>query len=339
MNRVGIVGSTGYAGLELIKILLNHKHVTINALFSRQYTGQPVLSVYPQFNVLSHLEFETFDPANISDIDILFLAVPHAYTHSFLPQLFNQGIKIIDLSADFRLNEASVFNKYYQVDHKYPDSLDRVPIGFTELNRSAIKGADVCANPGCYSTATVLGLYPLSEKKLLNGFLAIDGKSGVSGAGKSVAESRLFCEINESLAPYGANVHRHVPEMIQALGFDNLVFSPHLIPMNRGILITAYLDMPEGFSLSDIYNLYLDAYKDEPFINILPLGTFPNTKWVRNTNMCMIGFKYIDDQKKLVIFSVIDNLVKGASGQAVQNMNLMCGFDEIEGLSQLESGV
>ncbi len=332
MIRVGIVGATGYTGLELCKLCYLHPEVAITHVFSKQHVGK---TVYPFLRDIP--PYEAFDPASPPlDVDVLFLALPHGQSHAFLAGLAQNPFKIIDLSADFRLTDPALFEKYYGVRHEGAHLLSEVPLGFTELFRKKIAKSQVCANPGCYSTGSVFGLHPLAN--YIKSPVVVDAKSGVSGAGKALKESSLFCEANEGLSAYGTGAHRHTPEIEQATGVS-VLFSPHLVPMNRGILATIYIDNTENLSHENLVDIYQAAYGNEPFIQVMPDLATPSTKYVSGSNNCLISFKVIEKQKKIVIFAAIDNLLKGASGQAVQNMNCMFGLDETMGLKQLPNYV
>ncbi len=328
---VGIVGASGYTGLELCRLLALHPSVTITHLFSRQLAGKTVKDVFPHLHHLHSIVFEVFDAEKLPVLDILFLALPHGESQHVMSKLVGKPFKIIDLSADFRLTDPAQYKKYYGEDHAATSYISDVSYGIPELYRERIKEKQICANPGCYPTATILGLYPFAKAGLIKQPVIVDAKSGVSGAGKGLKESSLFCEVQESFSSYSTYFHRHVPEMEEHLN-TRVLFSPHLVPMNRGMLATMYLPL-QGLTLSDIELLY-SIYSNEYFVHFL--GEKPMyTRQVSGTNFCHITVKRCEDIDQLVIFSAIDNLGKGASGQAIQNMNLMCGFDESEGLKQL----
>jgi N-acetyl-gamma-glutamyl-phosphate reductase len=332
--RIGIVGASGYTGLELCRLLARHPEARITHLFSRQLAGKSVRVCFPHLEGLHALEYSVFEAEQLPDVEVLFLALPHGESHTLLPKLMGKGIKIIDLSADFRLSDPQEFKRYYGLDHGAPDLIKSVSYGIPELYRETIRQREVCANPGCYPTSVILGLYPFAKAGLLESPVIIDAKSGVSGAGKGLKESSLFCEVEENFSPYSTFNHRHVPEMQEHLGIS-VLFSPHLVPMNRGMLSTMYLPL-RGLSAKAIEALYADCYANEPFVTYL--GETPvHTKQVAGSNYCHIGIKRCEEIDGLVVFSVIDNLGKGASGQAIQNMNIMCGFDETAGINQLPS--
>jgi len=329
MLKVGIAGATGYTGIDLIRLLQNHSNVSIETLFSKQHAGKSLLSVYPHLSLDKQLE--SFDENNLpNNLDVLFLALPHSTSHAFLPKLLEKVKWVIDLSADFRLKKAQVFEKYYGHTHGNPSLLSQIPYGLTEWNREQISQSKVVANPGCYPTCSLLALLPLAKEGLIEGVPVIDAKSGVSGAGRGLKESSLFCEVNDHLSAYGTIHHRHTPEIEENFG-SSVLFSPHLIPMNRGMLASIYVDINKTLSHKDMMDIFQKYYSNEPFVRVFSEPT-TNTRFVTSTNECWISF--IKDEKtgKWVIFSMIDNLIKGASGQAIQNMNCMCGFKEIEGL-------
>ncbi len=331
MLRIGIAGATGYAGIELVRLLSKHPHVKLEKLYSRQYAGKKISQVYPHLDVSTVLE--GFDPAAVTGLDVLFLALPHAQSHAWMPALITGSAKIIDLSADFRLSDPEAFKKYYGVEHQAPQLLPKATLGFSEVYREDIAKAQLCANPGCYSTSVVLGLHPLAKNGFLNDCsVIVDAKSGVSGAGRHLKESSLYCEATSNLSAYGLASHRHVPEMERALS-STFIFSPHLVPMSRGILSSIYIDNQKNLTQDHLNAFYHEAYANEPFIKLAPDLDMPSTKYVTGSNRCMITAKVLKEHGKIVVFSAIDNLIKGASGQAIQNMNIMCGFPETTGLT------
>ncbi|MGE4170750.1 MAG: N-acetyl-gamma-glutamyl-phosphate reductase [Candidatus Margulisiibacteriota bacterium] len=333
MIRAAIVGTTGYTGLELARILLDHPKVTLTRIFSRQHAGIAIGDVFPHLSALP-LVFEVFDPTTFAkdpQVEVVFLALPHGQSQKYMGQLLtNPGLKIIDLSADFRLPDAKQYATYYGHDHEDPNRLGSAAVGFSEINFEAIQAAKVVANPGCYATSVVLGLHPLASAGLIQTHVVVDSKSGVTGAGKALKESSLFCEANEAFMPYGTYSHRHVPEMENTLGIS-VLFSPHLVPMNRGILSSMYVPLEASTAVEDVVALYKKAYLNRPCVHVLEKG-IPSTRWVKGSNVCMIGFKWIEPLKTLVVFSALDNLIKGASGQAIQNMNIQFGLPEGTGL-------
>lgn len=335
MVKVGIVGATGYTGLELCRILLQHPDVLITHLFSMSFVGKTASFVYPQLTRLTHLQYEAFDSETLpNDIDVLFLALPHGHSHVVLPKLLaHKRLKIVDLSADFRLSDVSLFERHYGVTHESAELLSHVASGFPELFREEIREARVVAAPGCYATSVVLAAHPLVRAGY-TGSIMVDAKSGVTGAGRSLKESSLFCEADEAVSAYGTGVHRHTAEMESVLGVP-VFFSPHLMPMKRGILSSLYLDNHLNWTQAKVDEIYAHAYGDEPFI-ILGHGLHtPSTKYVVGSNNCLISAKVFEKEKKIVVFSAIDNLIKGASGQAVQLMNIICGLKESAGLESV----
>lgn len=333
--KVGIVGATGYTGCELCRLLAQHPHAEVTHLYSNSYAGQKISQIYPHLSFRYQNVLETFQAESVAkDIDVLFLALPHGEAHKFMPTLLKQHVRIIDLSADFRLSDPKLFEKYYKVTHASPEILRDAALGFPELHREAIQSCRCCANPGCYSTAVILGLYPLAQAGLLDSGVIVDAKSGVTGAGRSLKQGSLYCEVNEGMVQYNTFAHRHMAEMESELK-ARVHFSPHLIPMDRGILASMYVSYPEKLSETAIIELYHKFYQKSPFVVINQEISSLSTKYVVGTNYCMIHIKCFQDRKQLVVFSAIDNLIKGASGQAVQNMNLMFNFDETEGLRAL----
>jgi N-acetyl-gamma-glutamyl-phosphate reductase len=333
MIKVGVVGATGYTGQELCRLLWSHPEVAVTRVFSKSYVGKQLAEICPNLYVYN-ITLEEFDPSNLSGLDLVFLALPHGQSNVFMKDLLSSSTKVIDLSADFRLKDSGLFNKYYKIEHQSTDIMDKFSIGFPELYKKQIKELQCCANPGCYSTAAILGLFPLAEKKLLNNSVIIDAKSGASGAGKALKESTLFCEIDESITAYGTYVHRHTAE-IESMLKSEVFFSPHLIPMKRGILSSMYVNNYANLTKEDVLDIYNAKYENEPFILIKDNDDVASTKNVIGTNMCEISFKVFPEAKKIVVFSAIDNLMKGAAGQAIQNMNLMLGFDETLALPKL----
>lgn len=327
--KVGIAGATGYTGLELCRLLLRHPQVRIEKLFGNRSAGQHFGDIYPHLSQLADFPLLTLNPEEATDLDVLFLALPHGQTHEIMHSLRGLKCKIVDLSADFRLPKAELFNQWYTTQHKNPEFLKEAVYGMPELFREKIRQAWLCANPGCYPTSVILGLYPMAANGLIHSPVIIDAKSGVSGAGKSLKETSLFCEAANSISAYGTGKHRHTPEMETYLGTP-VLFSPHLVPMNRGILATMYVENRQKLKQEDIAAVYNSHYKEEPFIKLLPDLARPSTQLVSGSNNCVISFKVFSHS--IVIFSMIDNLLKGAAGQAIQNMNLMLGLPETTAL-------
>ncbi len=339
MVNVGIVGVTGYTGQELIRVLLRHPGVRIAGLFSKSSYGKPIQEIFPEF--ASRLDLVCAKP-DIKDIsakcDLVFLALPHTTSMKLVPKLLKAGKKVIDLSADYRLKDVNTYAKFYEVKHQDALGLKEAVYGLPELYRNKIKGARLVANPGCYPTAAILSLAPLVALNIADfSSIIIDAKSGVSGAGKKLVEAFLFSEANEDFRAYKVGVHQHTPEINQELSKlgrkrINVVFCPHLLPLNRGILETIYVKKNQKikYMAKDLIGLYKKFYKKEPFVRIRAKGRLPKIKDVAGTNFCDIGIKENGDS--VIVISVIDNLLKGASGQAVQNMNIMYGFPESLGL-------
>jgi N-acetyl-gamma-glutamyl-phosphate reductase len=337
--NIAIVGSSGYTGGELMRILLNHPHVTVTAITSEKSAGKPITSVFPHLAGLTSLVCEPLDPDTISKkSDFVFLALPHVTAQEAAFRFHQLGKKVVDLSADYRLADPAVYAAWYEHPHQYPELLKDAVYGLPELHRDMIKKASLVANPGCYPTGAILGLAPLMQKGRVDlGSIIIDSKSGVSGAGRSPSLAHHFTEVNEGFMAYKVGTHRHTPEIEQelsALAGKQIIlsFTPHLVPMNRGILTTIYAKQVSASDTAQLYSLYEEFYKEAPFVRMLPVGQFPNVRNVRGSNFCDIGVTADQRTGRAVVVTAIDNLVKGASGQAIQNMNLMMGFDEAEGL-------
>jgi N-acetyl-gamma-glutamyl-phosphate reductase len=337
--KIAIVGSSGYTGGELFRILLHHPRAMVTAVTSEKSAGKPITSIFPHLAGLTGLICEPLDPDAIAKkADFVFLALPHVTAQEAAYQFHRLGKKVVDLSADYRLMDPALYEKWYEHCHQYPELLKSAVYGLPELHREKIKKASLIANPGCYPTSAILGLAPLLEKDIVDPkSIVIDSKSGVSGAGRSPSLAHHYPEVNEGLMAYKIGTHRHTPEIEQELsalagGAVTVSFTPHLIPMNRGILATIYARFTQGTNTAQLHTLYETFYHNEPFVRLLPFGQFPNVRNVRGSNFCDIGV-YADPRTgRAVVVTAIDNLVKGASGQAVQNMNLMMGFDETEGL-------
>lgn len=343
MNKIlkaAIIGASGYTGAELIRILLNHKKVEISALVANSNAGQKIDQLYPHLTHYNLPDLKKIEEIDFSQIDIVFGCLPHTTSQATFKKLLADGknshLKIIDLSADFRLENPDDYQKWYDNEHIAQNLQPSAAYGLSEINRNKIKKSNLIACPGCYPTSALLPLIPLLENDLISKTdIIIDAKSGVTGAGRSVKQSNLFCENNESVKAYSIGTHRHIGEIEQELekvaNCDiEIDFTPHLIPANRGIISTIYAQINPKFSIDDIKNCLNTKYEDEPFVRVIE-GE-PNIKNVTGTNFCVITAKEGRTKNKLILISVIDNLCKGASGQAVQNMNIICGFDETEGL-------
>ncbi|MBE5844599.1 MAG: N-acetyl-gamma-glutamyl-phosphate reductase [Butyrivibrio sp.] len=347
MIKVGIIGATGYAGAEIARIIYGHPQAEVVWYGSRSYIDERFSSIFGNF-------FEIVDEKCLDDnmeelaekVDVIFTATPQGLCAGLVNDEILNKVKIIDLSADFRLKNVDIYEKWYGIEHKSPQYIKEAVYGLCEINREDIKGKRLVANPGCYTTCSILTAYPLVKEKLIDpNTLIVDALSGVSGAGRGAKTVNLYCEVNESAKPYGVANHRHTPEIEEQLGYafgGNIVinFTPHLVPMNRGILATEYASLikKEDGSLpgeEEIRAVYEKYYKDEKFIRVLPKGTYPETRWVENSNYVDIGFKIDERTGRIIMMGALDNLVKGAAGQAVQNMNIMFGLDEAMGLDMV----
>lgn len=339
MIKAGIIGATGYAGGELVRLLLGHKNAEIKWYGSRSYIDKKYAEVYQ--NMFELVEDTCLDD-NMEELakqmDVIFTATPQGLCASMVNEDILSKVKIIDLSADFRLKDVKVYEQWYKLTHKAPQFLPEAVYGLCEINREEVKKARLVANPGCYTTCSILTCYPLVKEGLINpDTLIIDAKSGTSGAGRGAKVDNLFCEVNENMKAYGVATHRHTPEIEEQLGYAagrplTLSFTPHLVPMNRGILATAYATLTKQVSYQEVKEIYDKYYKEEKFIRVLEKDMYPQTKWVEGSNYVDINFKIDTRTNRIIMMGAIDNLVKGAAGQAVQNMNLMFGEDEAEGL-------
>lgn len=339
MINVGIIGATGYAGNELVRILTGHKDAKIVWYGSRSYIDKKYAEVYQ--NMFQIVDDECLDD-NMEELaeqaDVIFTATPQGFCASMMNEEILSKTKIIDLSADYRIKDAAVYEKWYGIEHKSPQFIGEAVYGLCEVNREDVKKARLVANPGCYTTCSILTAYPLAKEGLIDmGTLIIDAKSGVSGAGRGAKVPNLYCEVNESIKAYGVASHRHTPEIEEQLGYAAgekvlLNFTPHLVPMNRGILVTEYASLKRKTDEEEIKAIYDRYYGDEAFVRVLENGVCPETRWVEGSNYADIGFKIDPRTGRIIMMGAIDNLVKGAAGQAVQNMNLMFGLKESEGL-------
>ncbi len=339
MIRVGIIGATGYAGGELVRILSGHKDAEIKWYGSRSYIDQKYADVYRNmFQIVDAVCMDDNMEELASQVDVIFTATPQGLCASLVNEDILSKTKIIDLSADFRLKDVKVYEEWYKIEHKAPQFIEEAVYGLCEVNRESVKGARLVANPGCYTTCSILTAYPLAKEGLIDmDTLIIDAKSGTSGAGRGAKVQNLFCEVNENMKAYGVASHRHTPEIEEQLGYAAgkpvvLSFTPHLVPMNRGILATEYAKLTRDVSWEDVKAVYDNYYGDEKFIRVLDRDVCPETKWVEGSNYVDIGFKIDPRTNRIIMMGAIDNLVKGAAGQAVQNMNLMFGLKESEGL-------
>lgn len=341
MIKVGIVGATGYTGVELLRLLAPRQDVSLEVITSRELQGTLVADLFPNLRGFVDLEFTAPDSEALFECDVVFYATPHAVAMKTVPALLKRGVRVIDLSADFRLQDIPLWEKWYKVTHESPEYIAQAVYGLPEVNRSKIVDAQLLAVPGCYPTAIQLGFLPLLDAGMVDTNLLIaDAKSGVSGAGRKAAVGSLLTEASESFSAYGVSGHRHLPEISQGLSAFagkavQLTFVPHLTPMIRGIHATLYAPLKAGQDAAGLQQLFESRYKDEPFVDVLPAGHYPATRNVRGSNRCQIGVCYLPANNMVVVLSVIDNLVKGASGQAVQNMNIMFGLNESEGLRNI----
>jgi len=339
--KVGIIGATGYTGVELLRLLLHHPEVEVTALTSQKYAGLSIDHVFPSLTSRLQITCEELTIDQISKkTDFVFTAVPHKTAMETVPLFYQQGKRLVDLSADFRLQDPSVYERWYQ-KHTCAELLHESVYGLPELHREKIRNAKIVGNPGCYPTGALIGLIPLVQNGLISyEHIVIDSKSGVSGAGRDVVLGSLFCEVNEGVKAYNIFKHRHLPEIEQEVSQlarkkVTVTFVPHLIPMDRGILTTLYINLNKKMGTKDVLNTFHECYRGEPFIRIYPEGKVPNTKDVRGSNYCDIGVNVNESDGRTVIVTAIDNLVKGASGEAIQNMNIMLGYPETMGLDVL----
>lgn len=342
MIKAGIIGSTGYAGGELVRILTGHKEAEIKWYGSRSYIDQNYADVYRNlFQIVDAKCMDDNMDALADQVDVIFTATPQGLCASLINEEILSKTKVIDLSADFRIKDVSVYEEWYKIEHKSPQFIEEAVYGLCEINREKIKNARLVANPGCYTTCSILTAYPLAKEGLIDmNTLIIDAKSGTSGAGRGAKVANLYCEVNENIKAYAVGSHRHTPEIEEQLGYAanetvKLSFTPHLVPMNRGILVTAYANLTGDVTNEDIQAAYEKYYGQEYFIRLLGPGACAETRWVEGSNFVDIGFQLDGRTKRIVAMGALDNVVKGAAGQAVQNMNLMFGLPENLGLTQL----
>ena len=340
MIKVGIIGATGYAGGELVRILMGHKEAEIVWYGSRSYIDQKYADVYRNmFQIVDAKCMDDNIEALADQVDVIFTATPQGFLASVINENILGKTKIVDLSADFRIKDVKVYEKWYGIEHKSPQFIEEAVYGLCEVNRDKVKGARLIANPGCYTTCSILTAYPLAKEGIIDmRTLIVDAKSGTSGAGRGAKVPNLFCEVNENMKAYGVASHRHTPEIEEQLGYASgenvtISFTPHLVPMNRGILATEYATLKKDVTGEEVKAIYDKYYADEKFVRVLGEGVCPETKWVEGSNYVDIGFKLDPRTNRIVMMGAIDNLVKGAAGQAVQNMNLAFGLDESTGLN------
>lgn len=340
MIKVAILGATGYAGIELVRLLTNHPEVEIKILGSKTFSGQKISEVYQNLEGIIDLECSEIDMDEVAKCDVAFTALPHGASKTVIPDLLKTGVKVIDLSGDYRYDDVEVYEKWYGAPHSSPELLKESVYGLCELHREKIKSARLIGNPGCYTTCSILGAAPLLKKGWADDKnIIIDAKSGVSGAGRSLTLGTHFCECNESIKAYKVATHRHTSEIEQELSNISgkeivLSFTPHLIPQKRGILATIYMNLTKECTAEEVQKLYEDYYKDEYFVRVKKLGRLPETKHVVGSNFVDIGVCVDERLNRAIIVSTLDNIVKGAAGQAIQNMNLMFGLDEKTALNQ-----
>ena len=339
MIKVGIIGATGYAGSELVRILLGHKDVEIKWYGSRSYIDKKYASIYQNFFQLVDANCMDENMEVLADqVDVIFTATPQGLCASLVNEEILSKVKIIDLSADFRIKDVKVYEEWYKLEHKSPQFIEEAVYGLCEINREDVKKARLVANPGCYTTCSILTCYPLVKEGIIDpNTIIVDAKSGTSGAGRGAKVDNLFCEVNENMKAYGVATHRHTPEIEEQLGYAcgekiTINFTPHLVPMNRGILATAYASLKKDVTYEEVKAIYDKYYADEKFVRVLEKDVCPQTKWVEGSNYVDVNFKIDPRTNRIIMMGAIDNLVKGAAGQAVQNMNLMFGLKESEGL-------
>ena len=339
MIKAGIIGATGYAGGELVRILTGHKDVEIKWYGSRSYIDKKYAEVYQNmFQIVDDKCMDDNMEALADQVDVIFTATPQGLCASLVNEEILSKVKIVDLSADFRIKDVATYEEWYKIQHPTPQFVPEAVYGLCEINREAVKKARLVANPGCYPTCSTLSIYPLLKEGLIDpGTIIIDAKSGTSGAGRGAKVDNLYCEVNENIKAYGVVNHRHTPEIEEQLSYAAgqpvlINFTPHLVPMNRGILITAYASLKKEVSYEEVKAAYDKYYANEKFVRVLEKDVCPQTKWVEGSNYVDVNFKIDPRTKRVIMMGAMDNLVKGAAGQAVQNMNLMFGLKESEGL-------
>lgn len=339
MVRVGIIGATGYAGGELVRLLINHPQAEIKWYGSRSYIDKKYCEVYQNFfQIVDDVCLDDNMEALADEVDVIFTATPQGFCASLVNENILNKVKVVDLSADFRIKDVATYEKWYGIKHQSPQLIEEAVYGLCEINREDIKSARLLANPGCYPTCSTLSIYPLAKEGLIDmNTVIIDAKSGTSGAGRGAKVDNLYCEVNENIKAYGVASHRHTPEIEEQLSYASgeqvlLNFTPHLVPMNRGILITAYATLKKEVTYEEVKAVYDKYYAKEKFVRVLEKDVCPQTKWVEGSNYVDVNFKIDPRTNRIIMMGAMDNLVKGAAGQAVQNMNLMFGLKESEGL-------
>ena len=339
MIKAGIIGATGYAGAEIVRLLMGHPEVEIKWYGSRSYIDQRYADIYRNmFQIVEDVCKDDNLDKLAEEVDVIFTATPQGFCASVINEEILSKVKVIDLSADFRIKDVKTYEKWYGIEHKSPEYIKEAVYGLCEINREDIKKARLVANPGCYTTCSILSLYPLVKEGLIDpSTIIIDAKSGTSGAGRGAKMDNLFCEVNENMKAYGVATHRHTPEIEEQLGYAAgeeiiLNFTPHLVPMNRGLLVTAYASLKEKVSYETVRAAYDKYYEKEKFVRVLDKDVCPQTKWVEGSNYVDVNFKIDERTSRVIVMGALDNLVKGAAGQAVQNMNLVFGLEESTGL-------
>lgn len=342
MIKVGIIGSTGYAGVEIVRLIQQHKEAEVVWFGSRSYVDKKYSDVFR--NMFQIVDAKCLDD-NMEElaekVDVIFTATPQGLCGSLVNEEILNKVKIIDLSADFRIKDVATYEKWYGIEHKSPQFIEEAVYGLCEINREKVKDARIIANPGCYTTCSILSIYPMVKEGLIDPkSIIVDAKSGTSGAGRGAKVPNLFCEVNENIKAYGVTTHRHTPEIEEQLGYaageEVLInFTPHLVPMQRGILVTAYANLKKEVTYDEVKAIYDKYYKDEYFIRVLDKDETPETRWVEGSNFVDVNFKIDDRTGRIIMMGALDNLIKGAAGQAVQNFNILFGFEENEGLQQV----
>ncbi|MCI9126621.1 MAG: N-acetyl-gamma-glutamyl-phosphate reductase [Eubacterium sp.] len=342
MIKVGIIGSTGYAGVEIVRLIQQHKEAEVVWFGSRSYVDKKYSEVFR--NMFQIVDAKCLDD-NMEElaeaVDVIFTATPQGLCGSLVNEDILNKVKIIDLSADFRIKDVATYEKWYGIEHKSPQFIDEAVYGLCEINRDKVADARIIANPGCYTTCSILSIYPMVKEGLIDTkSIIIDAKSGTSGAGRGAKVPNLFCEVNENIKAYGVTTHRHTPEIEEQLGYAAgeevmINFTPHLVPMQRGILVTAYANLKKDVTYNEVKAVYDKYYEKEYFIRVLEKDETPETRWVEGSNFVDVNFKIDERTGRIIMMGALDNLIKGAAGQAVQNFNIMFGFDENEGLQQV----
>ena len=342
MIKVGIIGSTGYAGAEIVRLIQQHKEAEVVWFGSRSYVDEKYADVFKNMFQIVDAKCMDDNMEELADaVDVIFTATPQGLCSSLVNEEILNKVKIIDLSADFRIKDVATYEKWYKIEHKSPEFIDEAVYGLCEINREKTKGARLIANPGCYTTCSILSIYPMVKEGLIDPkSIIIDAKSGTSGAGRGAKVPNLFCEVNENIKAYGVGTHRHTPEIEEQLGYaageEVLInFTPHLVPMQRGILVTAYANLKKEVTYEEVKAVYDKYYKKEQFIRVLENETPPETRWVEGSNYVDVSFKIDERTGRIIMMGALDNLIKGAAGQAVQNMNIIFGLPENEGLQQV----